>query len=249
MQIDWTTFALEFINFIALVWILKRFLYKPVLEVLNQRRAGINRTLTEAKETETRAGALKAQFENRVADWEKEKSAARAQFEAEMSAERARQLRALTKMLAQERERQVMQEVHRQQESRRELEVQALAQARAFATALLARLASRELEARLVDVFIEDLSKLPDAALAGLSTANEASQTRAIVTSAFPFSDTQRKRITEATATRLGRAQSIDFREDAKLLAGLRLSVGPLQLNMSLADELAFFAAVANHAG
>ena len=39
MQIDWTTFALEIINFLVLVWILKRFLYRPVLDTLARRRA------------------------------------------------------------------------------------------------------------------------------------------------------------------------------------------------------------------
>ena len=31
MAFDWTTFGLEIINFLALLWILKRFLYRPVL--------------------------------------------------------------------------------------------------------------------------------------------------------------------------------------------------------------------------
>ena len=248
MQIDWTTFALEIINFLALVWILKRFLYKPVLEILNQRRAGIERTLAEAKETEVRAGALKAQFENRLADWGKEKAAARVQFEAEMAAERSRQMQALTKALAEERERSRAQEAHRQEESRRALEVQALAQARSFASALLSRLAGSELEARMVEVFVEDFSKLPDEQLAGLRTAFAASQTRASATSAFPLSEAQRERLVEAIAARLGMAFPVDFGEDIKLLAGLRVSVGPWQLNLSLADELAFFTAASNHA-
>jgi F-type H+-transporting ATPase subunit b len=45
MELDWTTFALEIINFLALIWILKRFLYRPVLATLGQRRAGIEANL------------------------------------------------------------------------------------------------------------------------------------------------------------------------------------------------------------
>ena len=55
MELDWTTFALEIINFLALIWILKRFLYRPVLATLGQRRAGIEATLNEARVTEGRA--------------------------------------------------------------------------------------------------------------------------------------------------------------------------------------------------
>ena len=78
MEIDWTTFVLEVINFLVLVWILRRYLYRPVLNTLAARKAGIERVLAEAKEAEERASALKGQFESRLADWEQEKAAARA---------------------------------------------------------------------------------------------------------------------------------------------------------------------------
>jgi len=248
MRIDWTTFVLEIVNFLALVWILKRFLYKPVLDALAQRRAGIERTLAEAKNTEAQARALELQYEGRLADWDKEKEAARAQFEGKMTAERARQMQALAKTLAEERERSAALAAHRQEESRREMEGRALAQARRFTAGLLSRLAGPELETRLVDLFIEDFSILSEDKLAGLRAAIQAHETRASVASAFPLSEAQRKRTEEILATRLGMAIPVDFGEDGKLLAGLRVSVGPWQLNMSLADELGFFAAASNHA-
>ena len=37
MQLNWSTFVLEIINFLILVWVLKRFLYKPVLAAIAQR--------------------------------------------------------------------------------------------------------------------------------------------------------------------------------------------------------------------
>ena len=114
MEIDWTTFVLEVVNFLALVWILKRFLYRPVLEVLARRRAGVEQTLEVARQSEVRAAELKSQFENRLADWEREKAALRAGLEAELVAERTRQQQALTQALTVERERQGAQEAHRQ---------------------------------------------------------------------------------------------------------------------------------------
>ena len=52
MAIDWTTFTLEVVNFLVLVWLLKRFLYQPVLEVLGRRQAGVAHTLAEARRAE-----------------------------------------------------------------------------------------------------------------------------------------------------------------------------------------------------
>ena len=39
---------LEVVNFLVLVWMLKRFLYKPVLEAIAQRKAAIDKTLSDA---------------------------------------------------------------------------------------------------------------------------------------------------------------------------------------------------------
>jgi len=104
MDLDWTTFALEIINFLALIWILKRFLYRPVLATLAERRAGIEGSLNEARATEARAAALQSQFESRLADWEREKAAARSQFDAQMATEHARQMETLDRDLATERQ-------------------------------------------------------------------------------------------------------------------------------------------------
>lgn len=248
MAIDWTTFTLEIINFLVLVWILQHFFYRPVLETLARRRAGIERTLAEARDTETRAKALQAQFENRLADWEQEKAALRARFEQELTTERSRQMQALADALVQERERRAAQDAHRREALRLELESQALEQARRFATTLLARLASPELEARLVEAGLEDFAALPEAQCNGLVTAARMPDARVLVTSAFPLTEEQQKRIGVALAARLGASPILDFRVDATLGAGLRLALGPWQLNFSLADELAQFAAATHHA-
>lgn len=247
MQIDWTTFVLQIVNFLVLLWILTRFLYRPVLDVLARRRAGIERTLTQARETEARAAALRTQFEGRLAEWEEEKAAARARLEAELAAERLRRMQALERALAEERERVAAQEAHRREEMLHELEARAVEQARRFATRLLSRLADPRLEARLIEIFVEELAGLPEEPLTGLRAAAQPPQTHATVTSAYPLDEDQRSRVRDALAARLGHALPVEFGQDQKLLAGLRVSVGPWQLGLSLADELAAFAAAANH--
>lgn len=59
MELNWTTFTLEIINFLALLWILKRFLYQPVRATLAQRRAGVERTLMQASAAQAEALALR----------------------------------------------------------------------------------------------------------------------------------------------------------------------------------------------
>ena len=41
MPIDWFTVVAQAINFLILVWLLKRFLYKPILHAIDEREKGI----------------------------------------------------------------------------------------------------------------------------------------------------------------------------------------------------------------
>lgn len=241
MELNWTTFALEIINFLALLWILKRFLYRPVMQTLAERRAGIERSLAEARETETQAKAMQQQYESRLADWEQEKAAARRNFETGLDAERARQMEALKKDLATERERNAAQDAHRLDTQRRELAARASTEARQFASKVLARLAGPELEGQLVQLFVEELAALPEESLSAVR-AGQNGHGQGVLTSAFALTAAQRQQLSSAIEARLGKTVTLDFVVDPNLLAGARLALGAWQLDFSLAGELGVFA-------
>ena len=241
MELNWTTFALEIINFLALLWILKRFLYRPIVQTLAERKAGIERTLAEARAAEAQASEKQQQFESRLADWEQEKAAARRRFETGLEAERGKQMEALAKDLTSERERSAAQDAHRLDTQRRELAAQASTQARQFASALFARLAGQELEGQLVRLFIEELAALPEERLSAVR-AGQNGHGQGILSSAFALSAEQRQRLSSAIDARLGKAIALDFVVAPDLLAGARLALGAWQVDFSLAGELGIFA-------
>ena len=247
MQIDWTTLVLEIINFLALVWILKRFLYKPVMEAIAARQRRVEGKLAEARVIEDSARELERQYQRRLADWDMEKAKARAALDTDLLQERNRQMQALDKALLEERERVAAVTAHKQQEAQRELEVEALAHAQRFASALLVRLADPVVESRFVSLLFEDWANLPDTQVESLRRAVLVDKAKATVTTAFPLSLEQRREIESALQSRLEADLVVAFDEDPNLLAGVRLSLGPWQLNMNFADELASFKAAANH--
>lgn len=245
MEFDWTTFALEIINFLVLVWLLQRFLYKPVTAAIAQRQAGIEKTLTDARTIRVEAEALKRQYENRMADWEQEKAQALQQLRREMDAERARLLAALQVSLDEERNKLRAVEQRRAIEQQQRLEEQARSEGGRFVARLLSRLASAGLEERIRGLLLEDLPQLPDRELQALRGATRAGESKII--SAYPLDDAQRADLTEAIGRLAGRTVACEFVQDAGLVAGLRISIGPWLLRSSLLDELQFFAG-AQHA-
>jgi len=73
VSIDWSTFLLELVNFAVLVWLLQRFLYRPVLKVVRQRRQSIEDEMAKAARLREEAEALRAGLQGERQDWERER--------------------------------------------------------------------------------------------------------------------------------------------------------------------------------
>jgi len=83
MHFDWSTFALQTVNFVILVWLLQRFLYKPVLRLVDARSAEIDKQYAEARTAEAEATAKAAAIEAERAGIARERAAALAEVAAE----------------------------------------------------------------------------------------------------------------------------------------------------------------------
>ena len=73
MPISWFTVTAQAINFLILVWLLKRFLYKPILHAIDEREKGIATQLAEAeaKKAESQKERDDFQHKNEVFDQER----------------------------------------------------------------------------------------------------------------------------------------------------------------------------------
>lgn len=242
MEFDWTTFALEIINFVVLVWILQRFLYRPVTNAIAERKAGIEKTMADANAVQAAAQSLKQQYENRTADWRQEQTRARAQLVEEMDAERARMKIALNISLERERESARAIEQRHAVELRHKLEEAAFAAGGRFAARLLSRVGSPELEETIVAMLLEDLPRLADKDLEPLRAACRKGDTKIKITSGYPLGDEQRSHLIQALSGLAEQPVTCDFGRDPDLLAGLRISIGPWILRSNLLDELKVFA-------
>jgi F-type H+-transporting ATPase subunit b len=248
LELNWSTFALEIINFLILVWILKRFFYQPVLEVIARRRADIEKTRADAQQLQDEAQALRSQYENRLAEWDKERRAAREQLAKEIEAERAQRLQTLSGELVQERERSAIVGQRRLDNLQRQLEQTALTQGAQFAARLLSLAAAPPLQEKLLELLLQQLETLSASRLEDLRSGIGSAPDGIKVTSAFTLDATMRRRLEQALGACLGMALAFQYQEDADLLAGVRIAVGSWVLHANLKDELAGFARLAHDA-
>jgi F-type H+-transporting ATPase subunit b len=242
VELNWSTFLLEILNFLVLVWILKRFLYRPVQELVARRREKIEQQMHSALQTRESAEALQRQYETRLADWERERQGARDGLQRELDAQRTQRLRLLDAELAERREKAQVLDARERQAARQDLEVRALELGAAFAARLLQRAAGAELEQRLVSLALEDLAAMPPGERQTLAEALQDTESEAEALSAYPLSQDLRQALSAALTELAGRPVGCRFGEDPELIAGLRLRLDSRVLHANLRDELKAFA-------
>src|SRR5512138_193652 len=151
------TFVLELINFLVLIWILNRLLYRPLMNVIAQRKAAIQKTLTDAEAVRVQAQALQTHYGHRLADWDQEREKAREQLREEIAAERVRLLDTVRAEVVQEREKAAAVDQRRMKEFMQQAEATAIEHGTTFTSRLLSRLSGPDLERKIIDIVIGDL--------------------------------------------------------------------------------------------
>ena len=243
------TAIFEALNFLVLVWLLKRFFYRPVLAVIEARRAETAKTLADAEAVRSDAEGMKSEYQVRLAEVGKDRALALARLDEEIAAERIRRLADLEVKISEERKRHEAVAARERGELALTLERQALASAGRFATRLLDRLAGPELEAKLADLALSELAAQAPDQLEALARALQEAGASIKVASAYPLDEARRAAFAAVLGQLAGRPLSPEFSEDATLKAGVYIIAGSWVLMANLRDELGFFSGTVNHGG
>jgi F-type H+-transporting ATPase subunit b len=242
MGLDWSTFLLEVINFLILVWILKRFLYAPVKAAIERRQRRVEAILADAESQRAEADRLRAEYESREQEWERERASARADFDQSLTVERTRRIQAIEQEIERQRQQADTLDARRQEEAERRTQERALELAATFAATLLSRIADPNLETRLLEMLSEDLESLDERQRGALAATVREDGPGVRVRSAYPLSDVHRSALESALSQAAGVPLKCDFGEDPELIAGLRIEADYLVLQANLREELRFFA-------
>lgn len=234
MQIDWITTLAQILNFLVLVFLLQRFLYKPVLRAIEQRQQRIQDQLDGAEETRREAEAEVAAYRAKQAELE-------AQRETFLS--EAREAAAVLQTRLEHEARTAMDE--QRDAWRKDLEAERDAfladvqrRAGAFAVELgrkaLADLADADLNTQAVQRFLVELDGLEEQALADFTSAAGEGDGLVIET-AFDLEAPIKRALTRKLHERLGETFTPIYARAEDLLFGIRLRAGTHALEWSLA--------------
>jgi F-type H+-transporting ATPase subunit b len=263
MLIDWFTVGAQAVNFLILVWLMKRFLYKPILNAIDAREKKVAAELTDADAKRAEALKERDQFQQKNDEFDRQrlelmnKAQDDAKAEREKLLEEARQAAEQLRVKSKERFAIDAENLKQSISHRTQQEVFAIARK------TLSDLASASLEEQVTATFIRRISEIDGSARASLvasftsgsnsgfasaptsgsvsipiSSSSYSSSYSATVRSAFELSPEQRAAIEAALNQALSLQLQLNFQTAPELISGIELVANGQSIAWNISDYL-----------
>ncbi|MDD3668949.1 MAG: hypothetical protein PHX68_01490 [Alphaproteobacteria bacterium] len=248
MGFSWVTFIAQIVNLLVLIWLLKRFLYKPILKAIDRRQAFIMDKVQKAQEAKDLAEKERVALTEKRLLFEQENAKRLNALARDIAGLKSRQLADLDKeiaLLRQKKKSELAQEIQSA-----ELEVRNLFAAQFM---LLSRKAMSDLSGlapleQAVALFQKRIRSLKKSEKGNVRKALSRQSVIFISTSAPLPARTKTALVSFVRrAFRLPPAAKIQVRTDAALILGIELSAGDITLEWHLKSYLDALAEHINH--
>ncbi|MEO6916264.1 MAG: hypothetical protein ABI151_11920 [Chitinophagaceae bacterium] len=238
MSVNWFTVIAQVINFLILVWLLKRFLYKPVLNAIAEREKKITAQIKDADDKQAVAKKEQADFKTRNEDFDAQKKALMAKAVADVEKQRGKLL-ADAQSEGDALRAKLEKTIKEKQESDSLSSADAIQQqVFAITRKALKEMASSSLEEQSVNTFITRLHALTGDEKQKFIGAFKSNENTIFVRSAFDISAPQQAAVTDAVNETLGEQTTLQFTTSADLISGIELTTNGYKLSWSLTDYL-----------
>ncbi len=238
MLFDWFTMAAQALNFLILVWLMKHFLYKPILNAIDAREKLIAKELADADAKKADAQNERDEFEKKNHDFDQQRSDLFAKATADAKSERDRLLaeagHAADELTAKRKDALNKDALSLNDALSHQMQKEVFSIARKA----LGDLATVSLETRLGEIFIRRLQDMDGKAKESLGSALKTATDPAQVRSAFDLPIEQRATIQNAINVAFSADVHLKFETSPDLISGIELSTNGQKIGWNIADYL-----------
>ncbi len=238
MLIDWFTVGAQVLNFLILVWLMKRFLYKPILHAIDAREKRIASELADADAKRAEAQKDREEFQHKNAEFDRQRAALLNKATDEANAERQRLLdeaRLAAETLRAKRQDTLMREyLNLNDEITRRTHEEVFAIARKTLTDL----AGASLEESMSEAFTCRLRALSKETKERLANALKTSSEPALVRSAFDLTPDLQAAIQNAINESFSADIDVHFETKSAIIGGIELIANGRKIAWSIEDYL-----------
>jgi F-type H+-transporting ATPase subunit b len=238
MLIDWFTVGAQTLNFLILVWLMKRFLYKPVISAIDEREKRIATELANADKKKEEAQKESDDFKHKNELFDQQRAALLSKATDEAKTERQRlfdEARQATDALSAKRQETMKNDARTLNQAirhRTEQEVFAIARK------ALTDLAGTGLEVSMVDLFVNRLRALQGVEKEQLTSAIKASHTPVIVRTTSDLTLALTASTESAIKETFGKGIQVHFETSPEMIRGIELTTDGHKVSWSIADYL-----------
>lgn len=237
MNIDWFTVVAQILNFLILVWLMKKFLYLPVLKAIDERESKITSQLNDAAARKEEAERSKEEFRKKNEDFENQRIALLNKAEEEAKKEQLRLLNGARQEAVQLRQK--LQEDLKEEQQRLNREVSYRIQKEVFdlSRKVLNDLASVNMEQQIVEVFVKRLEEMNESEVGKIITAFKLSDVPALVKTSFAVPSKEKEAI-EAALRKIYPQGKLKYEVVEAQMVGIELIVNGIKIGWSVEDYL-----------
>jgi len=238
MIIDWFTVCAQVVNFLILVWLLKWFLYQPILDAIDARESQIAKELADADVQRTVAQVERETFQQKNTEFDQQRTALFLKVTNEANEERQRLMEAARQVADAQRQKRQNALLREQQNLNGEINRRTREEVFAVTRQALTDLAGTDLEQRMCEIFLQRLRDLDSDARATLTKPIKTSPSPVLVRSAFALSPQQQTDIQQAIHDIFSPEITVKCETAPDLVCGIELTFNGQKIAWSIADYL-----------
>lgn len=233
MNISWFTVIAQIINFLILAWLLKRFLYKPILKAIDDREKLIESELENAKNQEDQANGERILFEEKNKEFDDHRLKMLQDLENEVKAKKEQLFTDLKLQIEQSNKQHKEDFIAQQTAFKKELALKTEEEVFKIVRKTLIDLANTNLEEQILNLFLSkvggDIDKMK-----GHSSVEDKSQTL-VIKSGFELSAEQKDKLEQALAGMISEGSKPNYSIDPNLIGGIELQLNDYRISWNIA--------------
>jgi F-type H+-transporting ATPase subunit b len=238
MKINWFTVIAQVINFLILVWLLKKFLYKPVLDAIDAREKKIASRLEDAESKKEEAKKEQDEFAEKNKQFDAQKKDLMDKAIADTSLQKNKLMEEARKEVDILHTKQQKAIADMQVNLKKDLAQKTQQQVFDITRKVLTDMASTNLEEQTTKFFISRLSGLKAEGKKEFADAFKAGTQHILIQSAFELHNEQQAEIKKSVDEILGSEPEFEFKTVPEIISGIELSANGYKLSWSISAYL-----------
>ena len=222
MRLDWWTLALQTINVLILIWILSRFFFRPIMDIVAKRQEDTKKMLADAALARREAADVRGEAVKACAELAAERERLLAEARNAARVEKQNLLDHSSKEIVKLNSEAKAAIAREQGAAEQAIIDHATEISIEIARRLLARFPHRDILRAFVDQICREVHALPSEVRDNLISAAATAHPIEVVT-ATPVSGEEMRQVADALKEAFGLELSLAFRSDPAILAGIEL--------------------------